>query len=75
MIDSTLIYGLATMGFGFLAVVVRYGFKSKCSDVSLCCGLLAIKRDVKEEVKAEQIELSLGRQHSMDSPTKEEMKI
>ena len=31
--DNTLIYGLATMGFGFLAVLVRYGFKSKCDNM------------------------------------------
>jgi len=59
--DNTLIYGLATMGFGFLAILVRYGFKSKCSDVSLCCGMLSIKRDTEAEIKAELNELELGR--------------
>ena len=58
--DNTLIYGIATMGFGFLAVLIRYGFKSKCSDVTLCCGCLTIKRDIKGEVEAEHMELENG---------------
>ena len=59
--NDTLVYGLATLGVGFLGIVVRYGFKSKCSDVSLCCGLLAIKRDIDGEVRAEHQELELGK--------------
>ena len=35
----------------------RYGFKSKCTDVSLCCGVLNIKRDVKTELEEEKLEL------------------
>jgi hypothetical protein len=76
--NDTLLYGLATMGFGFLAVLVRYGFKSKCSDVSICCGLLSIKRDIVGEVKAEQMELSIRRQDSMmsvNTPGKDESKV
>jgi hypothetical protein len=76
--NDTLLYGLATMGFGFLAVLVRYGFKSKCSDVSLCCGLLSIKRDIGGEVKTEQMELSIRRQDSITSvntPNKDDSKI
>lgn len=79
MVNDTLIYGLATMGFGFLAVLVRYAFKSKCSDVSLCCGLLAVKRDIQGEVKAEQLELSIRRHDSfasaLNTPSKEEQKV
>lgn len=64
--DSTLIYGLATMGVTFLAVVVRYGFKSKCTEVGLCYGLLSIKRDTTAEVRAEEkeLEFGIGRQDS-----------
>jgi hypothetical protein len=65
--DNTLVYGLATLGVGVAGLVIRYGFKSKCSDVSLCCGLLAIKRDVESEVKAEQIDLELARPHHSPS--------
>ncbi len=58
--DSTLIYAIATLGFGFLALVVKYGFKSKCSDVKLCCGLIRIKRDTEAENRCEEKELELG---------------
>lgn len=55
--NDTLIYGIATMGFAFLAVLLKYTFKSKCSDVKICCGLISIKRDTEAEVKAEELEL------------------
>lgn len=58
--DNTLIYGIATMGFGFLAVIVRYALKSKCSDVSCCFGLMKIKRDTEAEIRAERQELEMG---------------
>lgn len=64
--NDTLIYGLATMGVTFLAVVVRYGFKSKCSEVGLCFGMLSIKRDTNAEIRAEEkeLEMGIGRQDS-----------
>jgi hypothetical protein len=49
--NDTLVYSLATLGIGFLALVVRYSFKSKCNDVSLCYGLIKIKRDTECETK------------------------
>jgi hypothetical protein len=57
MVDSTLIYGLATLGTGVLGLSIRYCFKSKCEDVSLCFGLIKIHRNTEDEVKAETIEL------------------
>lgn len=57
MVDSTLIYGLATLGSGLLGLSVRYCFKSKCEDVSLCFGLIKIHRDTESEVKAEEMEM------------------
>lgn len=58
-VDNTLIYGLGTLFVGVLGVLIRYGFKSKCSDVNICCGLLQIKRDTGAEVQAERNELEL----------------
>jgi len=68
MVDSTLIYGLATLGTGVLGLSIRYCFKSKCEDVSLCFGFVKIHRNTEDEVKAEEIELqnpSLNKQESM----------
>jgi len=47
--NDTLIYSLATLGIGLVGLIIRYSFKSKCNDVSLCYGLISIKRDVASE--------------------------
>lgn len=64
--NDTLVYGLATLGVGVLGILIKYGFKSKCSDVSLCFGLLAIKRDTEAEIVAERNELELGHQEKTE---------
>lgn len=58
--DNTLIYGLGTLLCGILGLVIRYGFKSKCTDVNMCCGMIAIKRDVNAELEEEKMELENG---------------
>jgi len=55
--NGTLILSLATLGAGVLGLIVKYGFKSKCSDVNICFGLCKVHRDIENEVNAEQIEL------------------
>lgn len=60
MADSTLIYGLATLGSGVLGLSIRYCFKSKCEDVSLCFGMIKIHRNTEDEVKAEEMEIKNG---------------
>ena len=47
--DAVFWTGFSTMTFGFLAVLLRYGFMSKCDNVNLCCGLLTIHRAVELE--------------------------
>jgi hypothetical protein len=66
MSDATLIYGLATLGSGILGLSIRYCFKSKCEDVSLCFGLIKIHRDTDAEVQAQELELK------HQPPTKQE---
>lgn len=62
--SGTLIYGLATLGAASVGLCIRYAFKSKCEDVTLCCGLIKIHRNTADEVRAEQIELEnkMGKQ-------------
>ena len=57
MSNSTLIYGLATLGSGILGVSLRYCFKSKCEDVSLCFGFIKVHRNTEAEVKLEEMEM------------------
>jgi hypothetical protein len=54
--DDSLIYGISTLGVGLLALIVKYGFKSKCSDVSLCFGLVSVKRNIEQEIEEQKIE-------------------
>ena len=54
--NDSLLYGIATLGAGVLALVIRYGFKSKCSDVSLCFGLIHIQRDIEKEIEEQKME-------------------
>ena len=51
--NDTLIYGLSTLFIGILGLLIRYGFKSKCTDISMCYGMIAIKRDVNAEIEEE----------------------
>ncbi len=66
--NDTLLYGLTTIGVGFLALVVRYTFKSKCSNVSLCFGCVSIKRNINAEMELEEngIGTPTKRQQSFD---------
>lgn len=50
MIDDALLYGIVTLGVGVIALIVRYCFKSKCTDIQCCYGLISIKRDITSEV-------------------------
>lgn len=56
MIDNSTIYGISIAGIGLIGLIVRYGFKSKCSDVSLCFGLIHIQRDIEQEIQEQKIE-------------------
>jgi len=42
--------GIATLAFGFLAMLIRYTFLSKCDNVSICCDLIKIHRAVELEL-------------------------
>ena len=57
--NGIFLYGLATLGVGLIGLLIKYGFKSKCSDVKICYGLVSIKRDVEAEIKAEEKQLEL----------------
>ena len=56
--NSVFFTGMGTMLFGFLALLIRYAFLSKCDDISLCFNLIKIHRrvDLEEEVEEEKKE-------------------
>jgi len=49
--------GIATMSFGALALLVRYGFASKCDNISICFGIVRIHRAVELEEQKEEDDL------------------
>jgi len=58
--DAVFWITISTLVCGSFGLVVRYCLKSKCDDVRLCCGLIAIHRDVKAEIEEEMKEMELG---------------
>jgi hypothetical protein len=54
--NDTLIYGLGSLGVGLLALLIKYSFKSKCSDVNILWGCLTIHRNIDDEIKEQQLE-------------------
>jgi hypothetical protein len=49
MDDQTIIIILG-IGTGFLGLMLRYAFKSKCDRVICCFGLINIHREVEQEI-------------------------
>jgi hypothetical protein len=49
--DDTIIYALGTLAVGLLGLIIKYSFKSKCSDISICYGLLTVHRNTECEEK------------------------
>ena len=47
--DGVLLISLVTIITGFLIVCIKLVFKSKCSTVNLCYGMLTVKRIVELE--------------------------
>ena len=54
--EPTLLYGIVSIGAGVLILIVKTCFKSKCSDVSLCYGLIHIQRDIEQEIEEQKME-------------------
>ena len=47
--DAVFFVSIATITAGLIKFTITYCLKSKCSDFSICFGLLKIKRDVEVE--------------------------
>jgi len=45
---------ITPMVLGAGALCIRYAYRSKCSNVRVCCGLLEIERDVCREIELDQ---------------------
>jgi len=56
--DPVLVISLATICSGVVMLIIRTCYKSKCSHISLCKGLVDIERNVQEEVREDAKEAS-----------------
>jgi len=54
--EDTSIILIITIGTGFLGLIVRYMFRSKCSDVTICNGFIKFHRVVEQEEKIDNTE-------------------
>jgi hypothetical protein len=43
--NGMLVLSLGTMVVGVIGMIIRYSFKSKCSEVHCCFGLISFKRE------------------------------
>jgi len=48
------------MLFGFLGVLLRYGFKTKCDQIDICWGFIKIHRDIQTEANIERTQIENG---------------
>ena len=48
------------MLFGFLGVLLRYGFKTKCEQIDICWGFIKIHRDIRTEADIERTQIENG---------------
>ena len=55
--DPLTITILASISAGFAGLILRYSFRSKCSHIGCCFGLVQIDRDVKTEEECTKMEL------------------
>ena len=60
MISEATVYSLSIAGLGFAGLVVRYCFRSKCSEVSCCFGFFKIERDIEREVIEQQEQIDIN---------------
>ena len=58
---------MGTMVFAFFGLIVRFGYKSKCKEVSCCC--LHVQRDVDDETREDLAELEAGKKLNVELPT------
>ena len=58
--NSVFFISLATLLIGAFGVGLKFCLKSKCENISLCCGLIKVKRNVELETELEEKELELG---------------
>jgi hypothetical protein len=55
--DNVLLLSIVSVGSALIGLLIKYGFKSRCSDIHLCFGLVEIKRNSDLEFKEREMEI------------------
>lgn len=58
--DDVFLLSVATIVAGLAGLVVRYFFKSKCTEFTCCYGLIKVERDSRAENDMETRQLEMG---------------
>jgi hypothetical protein len=51
MLSETFWAGFYVFGGGFMITIAGLCYRSKCEDVSVCCGMISFKRNIASELK------------------------
>ena len=51
--DGITVIAIITLFLGAVSMISKLCFKSKCSNIDLCCGIISIKRNVEIEIDTE----------------------
>ena len=56
--NTTLFYiGIGSLVFAVVGITLKYAFKSKCSRVSLCCGMFECIRNTQLEERLDEVKI------------------
>ena len=50
MLSDSILLSIVASAVGVLSLLIRFCYISKCTNVSLCCGLVNVKRDIDHEI-------------------------
>ena len=50
MLSDAILLSIVGSAVGVLSLLIRFCYISKCTNVSLCCGLVNVKRDIDHEI-------------------------
>jgi hypothetical protein len=60
MVESVFLLSVVTIASGIIGLCIRYLFKCKCNEFSLCCGLINVHRDIESEKEIASFEFAQG---------------
>ena len=60
MTDTVFLLSVVTIASGIIGLCIRYVFKCKCNEITLCSGLITVHRDIESEKEIASFEIAHG---------------